>query len=382
MDFLQLLESGSSSSDLALSSDGQRLGRNNPADPAYRRRLAEAATLVADVFSGRRRPWALTEAMSTSDFPLLFGDVLDRQILANYADTPQTWPLYVDRQVVQDFRPVRRRKVEGAEAAMDVVPELVEYPEAKITVSEVSWAVAKYGRRIAFSWEASINDDVEVFRTFPMRFAKAARRTEELFVTKLYVGVNGPIGTFYTVGNGNIVTGNPPLSVAGLTTAMTQIASARDVDGQPIFVQQLVLVVPPALEVTANNIFNSLQIEMMDQGGSANQKLIARNWLANRATVVVNPFIPTVATANGNTSWWLFAAPGATRPALQIGFLRGNEQPAVFLKEPSGRRVGAGVSDPFEGDFDFDAIEYKVRHVIGGGAIEPKATVASNGTGV
>lgn len=380
MEFLELISQGSSPADLNLPGDGRRLRGSN--DPAYRRRLAEAATLVADVYSGRRRPWAFSEAMSTSDFPLLFGDILDRQILAQYAATPQTWPAYAERTVVPDFRQVKRRKVDGAEAAMDVVPELSEYPETKVTVSEIAWQIAKYGRRIAFSWETSINDDMQVFQSFPQRFANAARRTEELFATRLYVGVNGPNGAVYSTGNGNIVTGNPPLTTAGLAAAMTQIAAARDSDGSPIFIEQMVLVVGPALEVTANNILNALQIEMNDQGGGANQRLIARNWLATRAQVVVNPYIPVVATTNAATTWFLFAAPGATRPALQMGFLRGNEQPAVFLKDPSARRVGAGVADPFEGDFDSDAIEYKVRHVLGGGVVEVKATVASNGTGV
>jgi hypothetical protein len=34
-----------------------------------------------------------------------------------------------------------------------------------------------------------------------------------------------------------------------------------------------------------------------------------------------------------------------------------------------------------DGDFDTDTVEYKVRHVMGGTLMDPKAAVASNGSG-
>jgi hypothetical protein len=55
--------------------------------------------------------------------------------------------------------------------------------------------------------------------------------------------------------------------------------------------------------------------------------------------------------------------------------------PEVFIKEGNQRRVGAGTPDAMDGDFDTDSIEYKVRHVLGGTRLEPKSTVASNGSG-
>jgi hypothetical protein len=46
---------------------------------------------VADDLEGRRPLHHLREAMTTSDFPLLFADILDRQLLANYEATVPTW---------------------------------------------------------------------------------------------------------------------------------------------------------------------------------------------------------------------------------------------------------------------------------------------------
>jgi hypothetical protein len=96
----------------------------------------------------------------------------------------------------------------------------------------------------------------------------------------------------------------------------------------------------------------------------------------------VNPQIPLLATsANGNTSWFLFANPSVGRPAMVLGFLRGHEEPEVFMKAPNAKRVGGGDVDPMEGDFDTDGIQYKIRHVLGSKRLDTKATVASNGSG-
>lgn len=124
-----------------------------------------------------------------------------------------------------------------------------------------------------------------------------------------------------------------------------------------------------------------MTIELAENGGTSNQKVTAANWVRNRMTLVVDPYIPVVAGTNGNTSWFLFADPMVSRPALEIGFLAGYQEPAIFIKEPNARRVGGGAVNPLDGDFDSDSIEYKIRHVFGGARMDGRATVASNGSG-
>jgi hypothetical protein len=105
------------------------------------------------------------------------------------------------------------------------------------------------------------------------------------------------------------------------------------------------------------------------------------NGLPGNFKVVVNPYIPKIASSsNGNTSWFLFGSPTDSRPGATMAFLRGYEDPQIFIKEPNQRRIGGG-SNPMDGDFATDAIEYKIRHVFGGTLIEPKSAVASNGSG-
>ena len=96
----------------------------------------------------------------------------------------------------------------------------------------------------------------------------------------------------------------------------------------------------------------------------------------------MNPYIPIVASSsNGNTSWFLFANPNNGRPALEMAFLRGHEEPEIFMKTSNAQRIGGGMTDPMDGDFDTDSLQYKVRHVLGGARLDPKMTVASSGAG-
>jgi len=357
--------------------------------PDYRVRLAEAAAFVAAVAIGRRPFHHLQEAMTTSDFPLFFGDIIDRSVLASYREYPSTWKNYVKVGTVPDFRQVKRFTFQGAEGLLLQVGELNEYKEAALTEAKYNYAVKKYGRKMAFSWEAGINGDLDLLNDLPVRLGRAARRSEQRFVTDLFFGTTGPDTTFFAAGNANVITSNPALSIAALQTAMTVLAAQTDSDGEPIFIEAVELVVPPALEITARNILNAVQIELNTSGGNitglanssgVEQRLITQNWMRSRVRLNVDPYIPLIATTNGNTSWMLVANPASGRPAAEIGYLRGHAEPEVFMKEPNARRVG-GASSPMDGSFELDAIEYKVRHVFGGVLQDPKMAVASNGTG-
>jgi len=347
----------------------------------YKQRFSEALKFVADIYSGKKHPSKFMEAMTTDDFPLLFGDILDRQLLANYQEYPGSFRNFCRIATVSDFRTVKRFKVEGSEGVLSVVEEQAEYPETSLTEGEFTYSVRKYGRRIPFAWETMVNDDLDALKDIPARLGRAARRTEQKFATELYVDSSGPHGSFYTGGNNNVVTGDPALSIAALQTAMIDLAAQTDSDGEPIFIDAIHLVVPPALEITAQNILNSTELRLNESGGASNQQLIVNNWMRNRVKLSVDPYIPIVASSsNGNTSWFRFADPSNNRPALEIGFLRGHITPEIFIKAPNAQAVGGGQINPMMGDFDTDSIQYKVRHIVGGVRLDPKMTVASDGT--
>jgi hypothetical protein len=387
---LDLIQSGQSFADV-MAESGQRVGRRRRFDPTYKTRLAEAAGMLARVYRGSRRAaLEVQEAMAVGDFPLLFGDVLDRQLLANYAEWRSPWRSYLKVGTVTDFRTVKRFVVNGAE---DMLPEVLPgaaYDADFVTEAVYSYSVRKYGKRMPFLFEDFINDDLGALRDMPQRLANAARRSEDFFATGLYVGTTGPHTSLFGVAAplSNIITGNPPLTGPNLATGVGFFYNLRDGDGLPITIDAIHLVVPPALAITAMNIANAHTVEFREGAGSTNQTFIATNWLAGRLQVHVDPMIPYIATSNGNTSWFLFADQGSGRPVAEVGFLAGHETPEIWMKSPNARRVGGGEVNPMDGDFDHDGIQYRVRHIFGGGRFAPAAitdgaptAVASNGSG-
>lgn len=373
MEFLDLIESVRAEEATKAKLFGGE-GRVRGSGEKYQRAFNEALKLVSDVMKGTKPSYRLQEAMTTSDFPLLFGDILDRQLLASYRAKPGVFRQYCKIATVPDFRDVKRFTVDGADNELAEVKQRAEYPEQKLSEASYSYSVKKYGRRIPFSWETMINDDLDALKDIPQRFGRAANRSEQRFATNLYMKADGPQTGV------SAITGNAVLGVSGLTTAMKQIGNETDANGEPIAIDALHLVVPPALEITAYNIVNALQLELTETGGSSNSKLITANWIKNRLQVHVDPFIPVIATSNGDTAWFLFADPNGNRPGVEIGFLRGHEQPEIFMKQPNAERIG-GAMNAMSGDFSTDSIEYKVRHVFGGKLIDGKMIWGSNGSG-
>jgi len=140
-------------------------------------------------------------------------------------------------------------------------------------------------------------------------------------------------------------------------------------------------VVPPSLEVVALNILNASELWITGTGGgNTDQQVHVANWMRNRMQLSVNYYLPIVDGTQGNTAWYLIGDPSNSRPAMEIGFLRGHQQPEIFMRDSDAIRIGGPSQGSFDGEFDTDAIRYKIRHVFGGTLMDYKAAVASKGT--
>lgn len=366
---------------------GTKMGRaGDPADPRYRRNLTEAAMFMRDLETGKRKVWQFEEAMTRSDFPLLFADILDRSLLGYFAETTPTWQQYCRKGTVRDFRKAKKFAVDGAESTLAEVGEREEYPEAALNDKADELSVSKFGRRIDLSWETLINDDLDAFSRTPERLARAARRSEQKKAVELWVDKKGPHANLYKAEFKNIIPGNPKLDVDGLQAALLSLSKAVDFDGEPIVVDMVTLVVPPSLEIIAENILHASEVFLKGNGGTEKQIMRANNWLKNRVQLVVEPYIPFVATTeNGDQMWALFAEPSVGRPAIELDYLLGYEDPSLYERLPNARRIGGGGGEVME-SFEDDSRAWRIRHVLGGSRLTntggAKATVASNGTGV
>ena len=357
--------------------------RRNPS-PQYLAKMDEARRLFDKASSGDYRAMAdLREALSTSDFPLLFGSVLDRELMAQYEALPSVWSQFARRTTVRDFRAKKLVDLIGGRGILEKVPELDEYPERKPTEGEYSLTVAKRGAIIRLSWEMIVNDDLDSFRRLPQDLAQSAIETEDYVATQLLTDGDGPNAALFnaTAVNGsstNLLSGNPALTTTSLSDALTAISNRRDRDNRPVAINGFALVVPPALEVAARNILGATEIRIT----SGSQTTIVGNWLSGKVTLVVDPWLPVVDQgAAAATTWYLVPLPAAQRPAIVVGFLRGHEAPDLRVKSDTGMRVGGGAIPAEDGSFEVDDVAWRVRHVVGGTVVDGFAAAASTGAG-
>lgn len=356
---------------------------------AFRRQLLE-------VKQGRMHPavwmYKMRETQTTSDFPLYMADSLDRAMLAGYQEYPTSYQLIGRSTTVADFKTAKRFTADGAEGLLTPINEMGPYPPTFITEGKYEISVQKYGARMAFSFEAMVNDDLGMFRDTPMRFGRGARRTREYQFTNLWAAN----GTFFSNANLNKVnqtcgasSNNPVLGFDGLSDAMTVLSRQKDADNQPISIVGAIIVYPPNLEIVVQKLRNTTSFitDLAASGGTAGTagssetRLMIQNFWGG-FNWVMNSQLPEADGTSGRTGWYVFANPSVSRPAVMYATLRGHEQPELFLRAPDAQRIGGGVVGPMDGSFDNDAAqEFKIRDFFGASLIDPKAAVFSDGTG-
>ncbi len=323
--------------------------------------------------------YRIREAMTTSDFPYLFGDVLDRQVLAQYKATESNWKKYVKTSTVPRIYPQiggYRFAITGGDQRLDLVAEKGEYLASDRDEARYTLYVYKYGRQFDISWETMINDDLDALKDTPMRFAKAALRTEQYTVINQYaddIGTHGA-SNLYDNATANEINGSTALlTIANLEAGLEAMAGWRDAGGSPIYNRAKFLVVPPALEMTARQILTSATKVWSDNAAGPvaypTNNVVAQMGLE----LIVEPWLPIVDTSNGATAWYLFANPSDIA-ALEAGYLRGHERPEICMKASDKVTVGGGSINPMSGDFATDNVFYRVRHVFGIVELDWRAT--------
>lgn len=334
--------------------------------------------------ASHQRTFLLREALTTSDFPYLFADAIDRQVLALYKATEPVWKQYTRAGTVPRIWPqigAKRFAITGGDQILDLVAEKGEYLASDRTETKYDLYVKKYGRQFDISWEAMINDDIGALQDTAVRFQMAASRTEHRLVVAAYAG---DVGT-HAAGNlyeAAVNEGVLALTIANLETSLENMTSFTDVNGMPILNRAKYLVVGPSLEMTARQILTSATKMWMENitlaaAGPATLYPMPTNNVVSQMglQLIVDPWIPIVDT-DGTNSWYLFADPNDIA-AIEADHLSGHETPEICMKASDKVAIGGGLISPMDGDFATDDVLYRVRDVFGANKLDWRATYAN-----
>lgn len=344
--------------------------------------------LITDASSAKPSPrgtYRLREALSTSEFPVYFGDVLQREVLARFTMWAKPWERYTKTGTFNDLtRKKRATQFRGGSETLQQVGENGPYPSASTSPVHFEWKGYKYGKDFPVTWETWLADDLDGLRDLPNVLATSAQAAEQELATSFYVDANGPHASLYTIQNGNV--GTLPLSVTSLEDGFTAMAGFRDpVTGHPILNRPRYLVVTPEDEINARRIVESSTVTFA--GATSGMPFATNNIISTVGLeVIVDPWIRVIGSniAAADRPWFLFSDPnsGPLGPGLafaQLDRLRGMNGPLLLQQAGQFRALGGG-DDPRGPMNDMDATNIRVIHALGGRQLFFQATYASSGT--
>lgn len=283
---------------------------------------------------------------TTSDFPVLLENVLHRQVLTAYQETPDTWSQFCFQGSVSDFRDWQRLRV-GAITDIEVVDEAGEYKNKAIPdATKESISVSRRGNIIGITPEVIINDDIGFITSLTTNFGRAAKRTIE---TKVYalLAANPTMKdghALFSAAHANwLDTGTIP-SVASLELARQAMAIQKDHTGNTFLDIRPAIWVGPVLFGGSTRVI----VNAIYDPDTAN-KLQKPN--------MVNGLVKNIIDSARITGyeWYLFADP-TVAPVIEVVFLNGQSEPVVAMEE---NFRSAGLSYRVELPFGVGAIGYE-----------------------
>lgn len=355
-------------------------------------KVEAAKDLVERALSGDRiAEGKIKEALvTTSDFAFNFAQLVNATVLPSLDEVERVSSQIAGVRRVSDFRDnylygLSRQWREGVVGDggenepldhLPTVPEGTPYPEAIFAGELIQGSSArKAGIRTGITWEAIVNDTMGIVQAIPGAFRDLALNTVERDVFRTLIdGVGG--GQTLASGtsiDGTTVVANAPLGRAALDVAITQLRNAvKDNYGGTVNGGYR-LVVGVGQGRQASWLINNLTLDSIKDGNLV-LNVSGANPLAG-IEVVESVYVD-------GTNWYLLPAPGTTvRPVLDRLVLIGYEEAELRVNNLTGSYVGGTTVPPFEGSFDADTADWRVRLVSGAVLWSPYAVVHSTGAG-
>lgn len=289
----------------------------------------------------------LTRMNSTSDFPLILGNAVNTVIAKEYKLRQRTFTQWAQRGSVKDFKEKSILSI-GDFSNLDEVKEGGEYQLGTFGEGKEKMKVVKYGKKFHITWEAIVNDDLDVFSRIPKMIVNAAIRKQSDLVYDVLTGSQTMSDgkTIFHADHKNLATA-AALDIAGIGAARKMLRNQKSLDGKDV------------LDLTGKYLIVGADQEEAALQYTSN-KFVPNE--SNKQNVWAGLFIPIVEPRITGNKWFLLAD-SSEIDTVEYAFLEG--QPEIFTEE----RVG----------FDVDGLEIKVRMVFGAKAVDHRGMVKNPG---
>jgi hypothetical protein len=304
----------------------------------------------------------------------VLANVLNKFLLQGYLYVDQSWKAIAATRAVKDFKPSKSINVFG-DFVFKKLNADGQLQNAAMTDEAFPNQVDTFGRKLGIERQMIINDDLSALSTVPLLMGIGAADSINVLFWTLWLGMtawaaaNGGDGNAFWfnrtiavnqlgggAANTNLLTGGTSaLSSAALQLAVQTYDKQVKPNGQPLGLQQAILLYPPELDATALELMRSPNLVY---GGAAASKQPMTNVWMGRFQPVKSPYLSNSGYAgNSTTAWWLLANPNLVA-AIEVAFLNGQQTPTVqTAPQANFNELGIDV----RGFFDFGAASQNIR---------------------
>jgi|GEM_PF-1107703 len=285
---------------------------------------------------------------STSDFPVLLENAMNRSLGARYRQAQPTYRRLARQRSYQDFRDHTTVRVGDFPDLKPVNPESGELKAGTFSESKEKTSVKAYGVQVLFSRALLVNDSLDgIMQILNDRGAAVARFEDRTFYAMMISGTNGDGPTLNETGRQVFNTTDKTkaataaaITVASLSAARAALRKREGLDGTELEITPSLLLVGPDKETEAQQLL--YKGIMPGQAGDVN--------VFNDGSLSLG----VTAKITGN-AWYVFASPSEV-PCFEWGLLDGYAAPRFRMEDPFGVQ---GTKFSLEHDFGCGAINFR-----------------------
>lgn len=280
----------------------------------------------------------LRAAFSTKDISGILSNTASKYMVMGYMSVEQSWREIARIRSVPDFKENTGYRGVGSFTFEKLA---AEGEIVHGTMSEATYGnkADTYAKMFAITRQDMYNDDLSLLSELPRQIGRGGSlKFNKVFWTEFLANA-----AFFVAGNNNVATG--VLGVAGLNTANTIFKNLKDEDGEFVGSEPAILLVPPGLEASANQLYKDGAVV-----GTATVPVPNSNPWVGKFKPVTSRYLAdsTMGGAYSAVAYYLLANPNDI-PVIEAAFLEGQETPIVEEAEADFNVLGVQM----RGYFDF-----------------------------
>lgn len=283
---------------------------------------------------------------STSDFPFLYENALNKGLAARYLTQEPTYRRIARQRSYADFRPHTTIRVGDFPTLQPVDQEAGEIRAGTFGEARERTQVVPYGVRVNLSRQMLVNDGIGgIQQVLDDRGSAVARFEDATFYAMAFGGAsnNGPTlletgRQLFNTTDGTLAGTAAAITLPSVNVGRSAMMKRKSRDGADLELMPAVILVGPDKWMEASQLLAPIQAA---QAGNVNP-------FSGRLDIV------ETAKITGN-AWYLFASPEIA-PVFEWGLLDGYTAPRFRIEDVFGTQ---GTSLTLEHDFGCGAIDWR-----------------------